>query len=162
MSGASISLEVSGIRALEGMMASIAHVDTLPLMERIVTVGEDSVSSNFEGEHDPAGIPWLPSHRALSEGGKTLTDHGILAGSIEGHASADHAEVGTNMVYARIHNEGGKIKRERSFAGFADIGFVEIDMPKRQFLGWGADALEEVEAQGEDWLASLLPAGALS
>lgn len=161
-----VTLDASDIRALDGMMAHIAGADTSVLMERIGLVGEDAVSSNFEGEHDPSGVAWKPSFRAEVEGGKTLTDRGILAGSIESHATADQAEIGSNLIYARIHQEGGIIRGNPllKFALPGGLGFTAVEqvvMPARPFLGWGREALDEVEAQTEDWLAELLPPGAL-
>jgi phage gpG-like protein len=161
---ASITLDASGIAALQSVLATMAGADTLSLMEAIGIVGEDAVSENFEGAHDPFGAPWLPSLRAKTEGGKTLTDHGILANSIESQADADRVEIGTNMIYARIHNDGGVI-RGNPYLRFAipGGGFATVEsvtMPKRQFLGWGRAALDEVQAQVEDWLAGLLPTGA--
>lgn len=166
MSGASISMEVRGIRALEGFMGKIAGADTRILMERVGIVGENAVSDNFEGEHSPDGVPWKPSFRARTTGGKTLTDKGLLAGSIESHATADEAEIGSNLIYARTHNEGGVISGNPFLAfQIPGLGFRKVEsvtMPQRQFLGWSAESLADVDDVATEWLADLLPPGALS
>jgi phage virion morphogenesis protein len=159
---AAMTLDIIALLPAEAMLHSVVDADTLDLMARIGIVAENAISDNFEGEHDPDGLPWLPSFRARTEGGKTLTDKGLLAGSITSNPTATEVEAGSNMIYAAIHNFGGVIKRERSFAMIADLGFTEIKMPQRQFVGWGSEAMKEAEQQAEDWLASLLPPGALS
>lgn len=166
---AAIILEAGDVAALDAVMASLvagAH-DTQPLMERLGIVGEDSVSENFEGEHDPQGVPWKPSFRAEVEGGKTLTDNAILANLIESRATADQVEIGTNLIYARIHQEGGTIRGNPHlrFALPGGLGFATVEsvtIPARPFLGWGRSAIDEAELQGEEYLASLMPPGALS
>lgn len=164
---ASVSLSVSGLTAVEHFMDALVAkgADTRVLMERIGIVGETSVSDNFEGEHGPDGAPWKPSHRAKTKGGKTLTDSGILNTSIESHATTDGVEIGSNLIYAPIHQFGGTITgNPRLKFNIPGIGFVSpesVTIPARPFLGWGADALEEVDAQATDWLAEVLPAGSV-
>lgn len=159
---AAMTLDISQLVQLDRIIGRVSAAETRDLMERIGIVAENAISDNFEGEHDPDGVPWKPSLRATKQGGKTLTDSGVLATSITSNATADSVEAGSNMIYAAIHNYGGTIKRERSFAMIADLGFTEIKMPQRQFVGWGADAMDDAKAEAEDWLAELLPPGALS
>ncbi|MCL2064040.1 MAG: phage virion morphogenesis protein [Candidatus Cloacimonetes bacterium] len=70
----------------------------------------NSVKKNFiEG-----GRPekWKPSKRAMQmikgKTGKTLVDKGILRNSIKYNITNKTIKIGTNVFYARIHNEGGK------------------------------------------------------
>lgn len=44
--------------------------------------------------------------------GKILQRVGLLASSIQASAGNNYAEAGTNLVYARIQHEGGKIARK--------------------------------------------------
>ena len=76
------------------------------LNDNIAGVLESSTVQRFEEEHDPAGKKWKPNLR----GGRILTLHGYLCGSIIGQATKDYAEVGSAMVYAAIHQYGGTIK----------------------------------------------------
>ena len=118
----------------------------------------------FETETAPDGKPWLKSARALAVGGQTLTKSGRLRGSITHNVAADGraVEVGSNVIYAAIHQFGGGIKqgartqilafaarggrftsrakaaRRRGGAvrvSFAEIGAREFDMPARPYLG---------------------------
>lgn len=163
MAGDMISITAADLPALAAFAGQLGTIDTLPLMERIGTIGEHHVSLNFEGEHDPDGLPWAPSFRVRTQGGKTLSKYGHLSDSVMSNASADAAEIGTNMIYARIHNQGGVIQgnpllRFKGAFGWASV--ESVTMPKRQFIGWGRDALDDVEAEAEEFLAGLLP-GAL-
>ena len=74
-------------------------------------VGQTLVSSTlyrFEEGRAPDGVPWLPSRRARETGGQTLVDTARLRNSITHRASADGVEVGTNVVYAAIHQFGSR------------------------------------------------------
>lgn len=163
---AAMTLDISQLVQLDQIIGRVSAAETRDLMERIGIVAENAISDNFEGEHDPDGNAWLPSYRARELGGKTLTDHGILANSIDGEATANSVERGSNLIYARIHNEGGTIKGNPKLKfNIPGLGFRTVDsvtMPKRQFVGWGRDALGDAEAEAEDWLMSLLPPGAVS
>lgn len=179
MAGASITMDATGIAALTGFLASLTDADFLSLMTNIAMAGEAFVSESFEGEHDPDGMPWFPSMAALAEGRKTLSKGGFLSGSVESNVTAGQAEVGTNLIYARIHQEGftgsqtvSAHKRTITQAfGKPLKSPVEVmmptatrnfHMPQRSFLGWGHEALKEANALAEDFLAAMLPSGAAS
>ena len=88
--------------------------NTTPAMRIIGEIGRSSIVRNFEAEGRPT--PWKKSRRALKTGGLTLTKSRRLANSITFKASRDNVDIGTNLIYARIHNQGGEIKspaRER-------------------------------------------------
>ncbi len=55
---------------------------------------------------------------------KVLTDTGDLGDSIDYNADFNEVKIGTNLTYAKVHNEGGRSGRGKGFT-----------MPKRQFLG---------------------------
>lgn len=175
---AAVTLDVADLARVTGAFDALAGADTLPLMQIIAQAGEAIVSENFEGEHDPDGYPWFPSMAALAEGRKTLTKRGFLSGSIASNASANEAEVGTNLDYARAHQEGftgtqqvGAHKRTiRQAFGRVLKAPIEVMVPAfsrnfhtpaRPFLGWGAAATQEAHALAEDFLTGLLPAGAV-
>ena len=85
-----------------------------PAMRIIGEIVRTSVVKNFEAEGRPT--PWKKSRRAIKEGGRTLTRRGRLMNSITAKAGPASVDIGTNVIYARIHNLGGEIKhpaRER-------------------------------------------------
>ena len=85
-----------------------------------------STLRRFERERAPDGSPWLKSARAIAEGGKTLTDTGRLRGSIA-HTVTEGGravEVGSHVLYAAIHQFGGRAGRGR-----------KVRLPARPYLG---------------------------
>ena len=95
---------------------------------------ETLTSENFESESF-GGQAWVRS----MDRGKTLNDTGELKDSITSSASSHTAQVGTNMIYARIHHFGGTIQaKNKPYLAFATpSGFVRVKsvtLPSRPFL----------------------------
>jgi phage virion morphogenesis protein len=137
--------------------------DLSPLMDRIGQALVSSTMERFETEQAPDGARWAPSLRARTEGGKTLTKSAVLRGSITHIFRGDQVEVGTNVLYAGIHQEGGTIRPKRSgrltFRLPGGLGFrsvAQVVIPARPFLGVSPDDEEEIVAQAEDYLAEVL------
>lgn len=105
-------------------------------------------SDRFETETGPDGEKWEQSYRAKEEGGQTLSKDGHLRNSITHEASADKLEVGSNRIYAAIHQFGGEIKPKAAKQLAFRIGghlilTDSVEMPARPYLGF-TDA-DEVE-----------------
>jgi phage virion morphogenesis protein len=120
-----------------------------------------STQHRFERETGPDGKTWPASLRAETFGGKTLTDSARLVGSITHNATADGVEVGTNVIYAAIHQLGGIIRalgdgylRFKGASGWASK--KSVTMPARPFLGLDDDDNKEIVALADDWLAKPL------
>jgi phage virion morphogenesis protein len=126
--------------------ALAASQDFTPAMAEVVRVLETGVRERFETGRDPQGKPWTPSQRAIAQGGRTLDDTGALLSSMASASDSTSAVVGTNLVYAAIHQAGGTIRPKRGRAlntPFGPRGAVR--MPARPFLGFGAYETEEIE-----------------
>jgi phage gpG-like protein len=108
MSGVDFRIAIDGETEVEARLASIAHRlgDLTPLMDTIGVVIETDTEDNFEGEHGPDGVPWKPSQRVIEHGGKTLQLSRRLRMSMGRKVTSHSVEVGTNVVYARRHQEG--------------------------------------------------------
>ena len=122
-----VSLEIRG-SARDAALARVAAVlgDPSAAMDQVGRYLVASTLRRFESERAPDGKPWLKSARALAEGGRTLTDTGRLRGSIA-HALTDGGravEVGSNVLYAAIHQFGGRAGRGR-----------RVTLPVRPYLG---------------------------
>ena len=104
-----VAIEGSALNAALSRVAAVLANPSATLDQ----VGRYLVASTlrrFERERAPDGSPWLRSARALAVGGKTLTDTGRLRGSIT-HTVTDGGravEVGSNVLYAAIHQFGGR------------------------------------------------------
>ena len=122
-----ISLEIDGA-TLNAGLARVAAVlaDPSATMDLIGRYLVASTLRRFERERAPDGSPWLKSARALAEGGRTLTDTGRLRGSIAHTVTGGGraVEVGSNVLYAAIHQFGGRAGRGH-----------KAKLPARPYLG---------------------------
>lgn len=98
--------------------------DAGPLFRSLGVRLVDSTQQRFDSASSPTGEPWRPSNRAKKQGAKTLRKSGNLLRSITHRASNDEVVWGTNVVYAAIHQFGGKAGRRRS-----------ATIPARPYLG---------------------------
>lgn len=134
-------------RAVKGMRRWLQR-DIEETLDRIGARLELTTRHRFETETAPSGEPWKPSHRAIEESGQTLTDTGRLRASITRFVRRDEVQVGTNVVYAAIHQFGGKtpprtIRPRRKKALFwpgaahpvASVRHPGSNVPARPFLG---------------------------
>ncbi len=112
--------------------------------------GETLVSSTQQRFSDgvgPDGKRWKISHRAEQEGGQTLIDSGQLRSSISYEASPQMVVVGSNKVYARIHQLGGKAGRGH-----------KVTIPERPYLGINDEDRAELKALAVEHLKSMFGA----
>ena len=148
-------------------------------MDEIGAALVDSTHHRFATSMDPDGTPWAPSQRALADGGKTLVDTRRLESSITHFGTHNSVEVGTNVIYAGIHQFGGRIDKhaasmpihrkqadlkaglpsrfvkasQSDFMSYHEVGAHSIEMPAREFLGVDDKDANEIEAIIDDWLA---------
>lgn len=136
-----------------------------PLMARIGQALESSTIERFDEERAPDGSKWTQSIRAREEGGKTLTKSARLKQSMTHNVLGDdRVEIGTNVIYAGVHQEGATIRAKAggklTFRLPGGLGFRSIDqviLPARPFLGVSRDDEDEIIAQAEDYLGEVLP-----
>ena len=142
MAGASVTLNWGGLdKAVGGAALHLRGSHKALLTE----VGEAMVSGTlqrFQDGVDPEGQPWEPSQRALADGGKTLVDSAALQNSIAALATASAVYVGSNLVYSRIHQDGGKAGRG-----------LKTTIKKRAYLGLSAEDMKEVQGIVADYLS---------
>lgn len=156
-------VNLAGLRQLANRLNSGA------VKGRMIEYQLRSTQRNFDRESDPDGNPWkplAPATRKQKKNQRTLTEKGRLRKSINGRQTKDGFRLGTALVYARIHQEGGEIKippgrrtlnfkvgkdgrsrfSRRKSANFQqDVstrgGSVKI--PKRRFMGFSAEDIRQ-------------------
>jgi phage virion morphogenesis protein len=124
--------------------------DLSPALRDIAGVMADAVEENFEQQGRP---PWDDLSPAtigarLARGywpGRILQQTGQLAASIQRESGADYALVGTNKVYAGIHQFGGRAGRGQ-----------KVEIPARPFLALGEDDEAEILDIVADYLRGAL------
>ncbi|RIK92491.1 MAG: phage virion morphogenesis protein [Proteobacteria bacterium] len=109
-----------------------------------------STQQRFEEGKSPTGTPWKPSIRASRDGGVTLVDRGHLSDSMTHRASDTEVEVGTNVLYAAVHQFGATINAKTSKGLRFKIGdkFItkqSVTIPARPFLGISEDDAAEIQ-----------------
>lgn len=130
-----------------------------PVMDEIGGALETSTVLRFERETGPGGAKWPPSLRAQLTGGQTLTDTARLRQSITHRADSDSVAVGTNVIYAAIHQFGGTIsaKSARALVFRLADGTTRqvrsVTIPARPFLGVDDDDRAAIADIISDWLA---------
>lgn len=153
-----VSLNWGGLDAALGQAAQKLG-NTQALME---SIGEALVSGTlkrFDAEEDPQGRKWEPSGRASEEGGQTLTSKGRLRDSIDRVATPDKVMVGSNLAYARIHQEGGIITPKNAkklvFTGRGGkkVAVDKVSIPARPYLGVSEEDMDDVKTAMTKFLA---------
>ncbi len=156
---AGLSFDLRQLEAIADQLDAAAAQgrDMTVLMDRIGMAMETTTEERFEQEQAPDGSKWTPSLRAKEDGGKTLTLTGRLSNSITHLARADSVEVGTNLIYAGVHQFGATIraKTDRGLAfKLPGIGFVRpmsVVIGARPFIGIGGDDEETIAELAEDF-----------
>jgi phage virion morphogenesis protein len=185
MTGASFSIDLRDEgKALADLGALIARVDRpLPMYRDIGLALVTSTHHRWDLGIAPDGSPWPLSLRVIAHGGKTLILSSRLYRSVTANATPTGVEVGTNVIYAAIHQFGGLIARSARTAVLhfktnkrtgvsrfakpskadrarkAGIGAHTVSMPIRAFLGLDDDDPRTITTVVETWLTN---AGRLS
>ena len=157
--GKGLSIEITGQEAALKSLGNIIERTSNPrgLFDLVGASLVTSTQQRFDRGRGPDGNPWPASIRALTTGGKTLVDTARLLGSLTHNATNTMVEVGTNVIYAAIHQFGGTIKPVSSSALRFKIGNrwvtkSKVEIPARPFLGIDDDDRKEIILIGEDWL----------
>lgn len=113
---AAIRVTSTGGQEIERQLAKLGEAfgDLSDLMADLGMILESSTLDRFDTESAPDGSKWTPSIRARQGGGKTLTDSSQLRSSIHSIPSAKSVEVGTNKVYAGVHQHGATIRAKNA------------------------------------------------
>jgi phage virion morphogenesis protein len=160
MSGALMKVELADQDiALSQLGALIARTSNpVKLFQDIGASLVTSTQHRFDTETAVDGSPWPPSLRVKAHGGKTLQLSGRLYRSITAQAAPTGVEIGTNVIYAAIHQFGGPInqgarkatihfkagktgqqrfskKKGATSSKDVSIGARTITMPARPFIG---------------------------
>lgn len=149
----SVTLEtrIDATRAREGFARlRRAMSDTTPVMRAIGTGLIENTHTRFERAVDPSGKGWKalkPAYAAVKRGPGILRGAGMrggLMGSITQRAGHDSVEVGTNKIYAGVHQSGATIKPKSAgrlvFRLASGVVFARsVTIPARPFSGFSSE-----------------------
>lgn len=125
--------------------------DLWSTMDAIGAYLVSSAHRRFERQAGPDGKAWPQSLRARIQGGWTLLDSGRLRASLTWLAGRDTVEVGSNVIYAAIHQLGGTIRAKNApNLRFKILGRwvskPSVVIPARPFLGIDREDELEIDA----------------
>ena len=106
------------------------------LMAAIAQRLRSSTVERFSTKQGPSGAAW----KSARNNPNTLIGAGILRSTIVGRSTQETASVGSNLIYAAIHQFGGVIKPKNASALRFQVGgrFVttqSVTIPARPYLG---------------------------
>jgi len=144
MAGVSITADIRDkglMKGLGGLM--LLTRNTQPMMNVIGVGLVASTVQRFISQTDPEGQPWQAVNEDYEKdkrNSRILTESGRLRDSITHFAGNDYAQIGTNVIYARPHQEGAEIVPRNADHLYFRIGgrLIVTDrvvLPARPFLG---------------------------
>lgn len=164
MAGATLEFDATAALAVINEVAQ-AMGRPEPLLDDIGHYLREQTEDRFKRQQAPDGTPWQAltpryQRRKRKNGDKILVLDGWLSSKFTHQVHGDELLVGTNRVYAAIHQFGGVIdvaarsqqayfrqgkngevgnsfvsKRKSNFAQWVTIGAYQIRIPARPFLG---------------------------
>ncbi|MDF7776873.1 phage virion morphogenesis protein [Sphingomonas sp. AOB5] len=173
MAGADYTIAFKGEQEVERQLTGIIGrlENPEPLLDILGQVIESDIDDNFDGEHTPAGIPWLPVFRPEGDNRKIL--HGKpprLRPSMNREVGRSYVRVGTNVIYARRQNDGFTgteqvsahrrimsvvfgVRLQSPMEVMVRAHSRQANTPAREFLGVSPGAQEDMIGMAGDYVA---------
>jgi phage virion morphogenesis protein len=161
VSGASFTatFQDSEIRAGLARMRRTGR-DPVPMLRAIGTRLVSNTQDRFDAAEAPDGTPWpalRPAYAAMKRGPGILRESGMrggLQGSIAFDTTAGELAIGSNKIYAAVHQFGATIQAKTARAlrfrlGNGLVAVRSVKIPARPYLGLSRrdeeDTLDVVE-----------------
>ncbi|WP_435656060.1 phage virion morphogenesis protein [Brucella pituitosa] len=153
MTGTSIIVDDDSVTgALERLYDAAGNL--APALKNIGEYETRVTKRRFIDEKDPEGNPWKdlnPLYAKTKKGPGKLRGQTRSLSEIIYQVASDNVEIGTNVIYARVHNEGATIRPKNGSALVFSMGgqtfmVQSVKIPKRQFLGISEADKVEIEA----------------
>lgn len=163
MGGSFVQIKVDDASVRRALSTLSGRVGQLwPALKNIGEYMVRSTWERFDAQKDPGGTPWAPLKNTTllrKRGSKILIETSRLRDSIVYKVSEREVAIGTNVVYAAIHQFGGKTKpttiRAKSkkalfWPGAAhpvsSVRHPGSTIPARPFLGISEEDRQEIAA----------------
>lgn len=167
MTGVQLTASLADFGLPEGFdRAATAAGDMTDLMDSIGSVLINGARERIGVTNvSPDGVTWPKSLRAKEFGGPTLHDSGRLMASITSEAARDHVTVGSNMIYAGVHQGGATITAKNgkglsfTLANGEQVLVGSVTIPARPYLGISEDERAQIEDVAIVHFNSLLGGG---
>ncbi len=167
MAGVNISFGLDDLQAAVTLdQIAAAGADLFPLMDAIGRVLVNGAVERITVTNiDPDGIAWPQSFRAETFGGPTLHATGNLARSITSAPDEHQVRVGSNLIYAGVHQEGAIIRPKTAeglhfmLADGEEVVVGEVTIPRRAYLGISTAEREDIADLTVGFFSGLLDGG---
>ncbi|CAM5764726.1 phage virion morphogenesis protein [Bosea minatitlanensis] len=158
MSALAIEIELSGFAQVEQFFARLNPFESETLLEAMARLIRESTRERIiAGGPAPDGSAWKPNRV-----GRTPILHlsGALARSIDYVVAGTRAVIGSGLVYARIHQEGGVIVPKSASALVFSAGnrlfrVKKVTMPARPYVGLSGEDRAELVQTAVEYLRRL-------
>lgn len=151
MAGAFITSELEGLDPIVARLNGLA--DPRRTAEGLANIGglvQDQSKARFTTRQSPEGeawAAWSPAYAETKKKGQTLLfASGAFNDSMAWDLNDEELRVGSNLVYAALHQ----------FGGTDDMAPGPAAVPARPVLGVSADNLVEIEDAMGAWIESVL------
>ncbi|MCL4065925.1 phage virion morphogenesis protein [Pseudomonas sp. GX19020] len=143
MTGVQYHVDFKDLGIAEGFEAIADGAEDLTdLMDLVGSVLVNGAIERISSSNvSPDGVAWPQSLRAKEDGGRTLHESGLLMRSITSHAAPREVMVGSNMIYAGVHQAGATIKAKTAkglsftLANGDSVVVGSVTIPARPYLG---------------------------
>lgn len=151
MSGAFVTSELTGLnRVLDSLNAVASPRLQAQGLANIGGLIESQTRNRFSERRAPDGTPWTPWSEAYrktrTRGQSLLVASGAFRDSIAWDLTGDELRVGSNLVQAALHQEGGT----------DDMAPGPAAVPARPWLGVSDDNVAEIEQAMADWIGEVM------
>lgn len=143
--------------------ATMEGKDLFPLMDAIGRVLVNGARERIAVTNEtPDGVAWPKSLRAKEQGTPTLFDSGRLMNSITALPEERQVTVGSNLIYAAVHQVGATIRPVTAKALFFTLANGDavtagaVTIPARPYLGISAEEETEIFDQTVAFFDDLL------
>lgn len=153
MTGARISYALDD-KAFTTAVTRLGGVLGTGVLRAIGTALVEETNKRFESGRDPFSQPWaelLPAYAMIKRGPGILRESRMLQRSITYQVSGSSIYVGSNRIYAAVHQFGAVIKAKNAPALSFRLGFAgpkggvkrafvhvqSVTIPQRPYLGFG-------------------------
>lgn len=154
----SFRIVVDGVEIAAAKVGAMADFNSAGFLDELGGLVVSQTQRRIRSEKTaPDGSAWKPN----AAGTSILFASGALDDSIHHVVGGTSVEVGSGLVYAGIHQDGGIIRPVEAdkLAFFVGGNFVmtdEVEMPARPYVGISAANAEEIELFAQDFIVRQL------
>lgn len=147
MSEVAVHIELTGFDQVEQFLARLNPFQSETLLEAMARLIRESTRERIiAGGPAPDGSAWKPNRAGRAP---ILHLSGALARSIDYVVAGTRAIIGSGLVYARIHQEGGVIVPKSAAALVFSVGnqvyrVKKVTMPARPYIGLSGEDRSEL------------------